>query len=312
MPEMEEQQQSVRGEWSPPFPERNRPLERRQAQLWALVLEARAIPCRIEAVNGGYRIMVPEENRESARAELRLYEEQNRDWPPRPPMVRTLVENTIPTLSVLILLATFYNLTLLEISLPGQGSVELRELGAIHVAAVRGGEWWRLVTSLTLHADIQHLLGNLCIGGAIIILLCRELGSGLAWSLLLGSGTLGNLANSWLQSPDHRSLGASTALFGAVGIFSAMGMVRYRHHSLRRWLVPLAAGAALLALLGSEGERTDLGAHLFGFAFGLGLGLAAEALVERHGRPGRLFNALLALGSGLVVVMAWWLALTFS
>jgi membrane associated rhomboid family serine protease len=312
MSEMEEQQQSVREEWLPLVPEQNRPLERKQAQLWALVLAARSIPCRIETVSGGYRLTVPEKHLESARAELRLYEEKNRDWPPRTPDVRMLVENTLPTVSVLILLATFHNLTLLEFSLPGHGVVDMVELGELHGAAVREGEWWRLVTSLTLHADIRHLLGNLCIGGAVILLLCRELGSGLAWSLLLGSGILGNLANSWLQSPDHRSLGSSTALFGAVGIFSAMGMVRYHRYPLRRWLVPLAAGAAFLAMMGSEGERTDLGAHLFGFAFGLILGLISEPLLERHGRPGRLANALLALASALVIALAWWLALALS
>lgn len=308
----EEQHHSEQEQWLPLQAEHSTHLSRRQAELWSLVLVARSIPCRIEVMGTGFRLMVPEENLESARSELRLYEEKNRDWPPRTPDVRMLVENTLPTVSVLILLATFHNLTLLEISLPGQGVIDLADLGELHVAAVRGGEWWRLVTSLTLHADIQHLLGNLCIGGAIIILLCRELGSGLAWSLLLGSGILGNLANSWLQSPDHHSLGASTALFGAVGIFAARGMVRYRRHSLRRWLVPLAAGAALLALLGSEGERTDLGAHLFGFACGLPLGLVTELLVERHGRPGRLANALMALASCLVVALAWWLALTLS
>lgn len=284
----------------------------RQAELWALVLRARSIPCRLEQSGSGRRLLVPKRHLESARAELRLYEEENRDWPPPPPVMRTLIENTLPTLSVLILLATFHNLTLLELSLPGRGVVDLHELGAIHGAAVREGEWWRLVTSLTLHADLLHLLGNLCIGGTVIILLCRELGSGLAWSLLLGSGILGNLANTWLQSPDHRSLGSSTALFGAVGIFTAIGMVRYRYHPMRRWLVPVAAGLALLALLGSEGQHTDLGAHLFGFLFGLLLGLVSEPLVERHGRPARLLNALLALASCLVVALAWWAALALS
>ncbi len=283
---------------------------RRQTEVWALVLDSRSIPWRLEQTGDSRQLLVQRRHLESARAELRLYEEQNRNWPPPPPAVRSLVGNSLATLSVLILLATFHNLTLLEVSLPGQGIVDLRDLGALHGAAVRDGQWWRLVTSLTLHADLPHLLGNLFIGGAIIVLLCRELGSGLAWSLLLGSGMLGNLINAWLQSPDHRSLGASTALFGAVGIFAAMGTVRYRHHPLRCWLVPLAAGLALLAMMGSEGERTDLGAHLFGFGAGLGLGLIAEPLVERQGRPGRLVNALLALAAALLVMLAWWAALT--
>ena len=50
----------------------------------------------------------------------------------------------------------------------------------------------------------------------------------------------------------------------------------------RRWYLPLAAALALLALLGSGGENTDLGAHLLGFATGILLGLPAGRLLGRH------------------------------
>ncbi|NVN89730.1 MAG: rhomboid family intramembrane serine protease [Desulfuromonadales bacterium] len=297
-------------EWLPLFPELEKRPGKRQVELWALVLDARSIPCCIEATSSGQQLLVPKQSLESARSEVRLYEEKNRNWPPTLPSARALIENTLPTVSVLILLATFHNLTLLGISLPGRGFSDLHDLGIAHGAAIRDGQWWRLVTALTLHADFVHLLGNLTIGGAVIILLCRELGSGLAWCLLLGAGILGNLANVWVQSPDHRSLGASTAVFGAVGIFSAISMLRHRQRLLRGLYVPIAAGLALLALLGSEGKQTDLGAHLFGFAFGVLLGLAAELLSGGQARPGRQLNALLALLAATVVATAWWSALT--
>ena len=67
----------------------------------------------------------------------------------------------------------------------------------------------------------------------------------------------------------------------------------------------MAAALALLALLGTEGKNTDLGAHLFGFLFGVGLGLATEFLLEEWGRPRRSLSMLLALLSGLVVTVAW-------
>ena len=171
------------------------------------------------------------------------------------------------------------------------------------------GQWWRLVTALTLHSGLVHLAGNLALGGIVVIFLCRELGSGLSWSLLLGTGIMGNLANAIAQSPDHRSVGASTAVFGAVGIFTAISMIQHRRHLLKRWLVPVAAGLALLALLGSEGKQTDLGAHLFGFAFGFLLGTLTEFMIGRYGRPGSLLNALLALTSAAVVITAWWAAI---
>lgn len=281
----------------------------RCAYLWALVLEARYLPCRIERCETGWRLLVPAGRFAEALRELRLFEDENRNWPPPAPAVRPLVENTLPTLSVLILLATFHNLTRLDIFSFSHNSLDWIELGNAHAAKILDGQWWRLVTALTLHADGLHLISNLAIGGVFIVYLCRELGSGLAWSLLLGSGILGNLANAWLQLPDHRSVGASTIVFGAVGILAAVSLVRYRHHLQRRWLLPVAASLALLALLGTEGKNTDLGAHLFGFVFGIGFGLVGEYLVGRHGRPGRGLNALLALVCVLVVVMAWWAAL---
>lgn len=295
--------------WRPITPERGTCLTKRQAELWSLVLDSRSIPCCIKPADSGWLLLVPDQHFESACSELRLFEEKNRNWPPPLPPSRSLVENTLPTISVLVLLATFHNLTLLGLSLPERGIIDLHELGVAHAAGILDGQWWRLVTALTLHADWVHLASNLTIGGIFIILLCRELGSGLSWSLLLGSGILGNLANALAQPPDHRSVGASTAVFGAVGIFAAISMMRYRSHQLRRWAIPVAAGLALLALLGAEGKQTDLGAHLFGFLFGILLGWLTEFVTDRHGRPGRLLNALLALSCIAVVAAAWWAAL---
>ncbi len=309
MDTLEREDQAEQPPWRPVLADSGETLNKRRAQAWALVLDSRSIPCCIEPHGPEWQLLVPELHLESARNELRLYEEKNRDWPPPLPATRTLIENTIPTVSILILLATFHNLSLLGISRPGVGIIDFNELGGAHAEKILNGEWWRLVTALTLHADFPHLLGNLTIGGTFIILLCRELGSGLSWSLLLTSGALGNLLNAWAQSPDHRSVGASTAVFGAVGILAATSMLRHRHHLQRRWFIPVASGLALLAILGTEGKNTDLGAHLFGFGSGALLGLASEQLIGKYGRPGKILNALLAAASGAAVIAAWWLAL---
>ena len=130
-------------------------------------------------------------------------------------------------------------------------------------------------------------------------------------ALLLASGMLGNLANAWLQNPAHRAIGASTAIFGAVGLLAAISMVRYRHHlrPRRRWTLPIAAALGLLSMLGAGGENTDIGAHLFGFLFGLPLGCGAELAMERWGRPGKKVNAMLVVASAGIVVSAWSAAL---
>jgi membrane associated rhomboid family serine protease len=293
-------------------PRRGLPLSARQADLWTLVLESRDIPCRAWHGIKGWRIMVPEERFDEALDELRLFEEENRNWPPPPPETSPLVENTLATLSVLILLATFHNITLLD-SLPfGNMRIDWLALGNADSAKILDGQWWRAVTALTLHADWLHLSGNLAIGGVFIVFLCRDFGSGLAWTLLLGSGVLGNLANAFFQPYNHNSIGASTLVFGAVGILAAINLVRHRRHTHKRRAMPIAAALGLLALLGTEGKNTDLGAHLFGFVFGTVLGLAAEYLVGRYGRPGRGLNALLAPACAGLMVSAWWAALAFA
>lgn len=284
-------------------------LSQQRARLWSLVLDARFIPCQMGESSGRWSLRVPLYRFDEACEELRRFEHENRHWPPAPPPVRPMMENTLATLSVLVVLATFHNITRLDVNVMGL-PVEWSRIGSAQAGRILDGEWWRLVTALTLHGDVLHLISNLAIGGVFVFLLCRELGSGLAWALLLAAGTVGNLCNALLQPRLHDSVGASTAVFGVVGILSALSLVRYRHHLQRRWPLPVASALALLSILGTEGKHTDLGAHLFGFLAGVLIGVVTEVLVARHGRPGRSLNALLALLCSLVVVTAWMMALS--
>ena len=108
------------------------------------------------------------------------------------------------------------------------------------------------------------------------MLAAQLLGAGLAWLAIVLTGALGNLLTAWLQAPGHASIGASTALFGALGILA--GFMRQRRvvpwrGGIRRW-APLSAGILLLVFLGFGGENTDVGAHVAGFAIGGLVGLA--------------------------------------
>ena len=276
-----------------------------RVRLWSLVLDARYLPCQLQEQHGSMHLLVPPDRFAEACQELRCFERENRHWPPPLPPPRQMVENTLATLSVLLLLATFHNITRLDIQDAAGFPIDWLASGRADAARILDGEWWRLVTALTLHSDVVHLLSNLAIGGVFVLLLCRELGSGLAWTLLLAAGVSGNALNAWLHSGAHLSVGASTAVFGAVGILASLSLVRHRLHRQRRWALPVAAALALLALLGTEGKQTDLGAHLFGFVSGMIFGVLAERMIARYGQPGAMLNALLALLSGLIVAAAW-------
>ena len=281
-------------------------LSKRQVRSWYLVLKARNIPFRQEHFERHWQLLVPGNSYATALQELRQYEIENHNWPPPDPARPPVRNNLLPTLWVLIALGLFHDVTLTGITPPGLTSVDWLALGNAHAGRILDGAWWRCVTALTLHSDWLHLLSNLLIGSVFIIRLCRETGSGLGWSLLLLSGAAGNLVNAWLQSPSHRAVGASTAIFVAVGLLAAINLVRYRHHlrPQKRWGLPVAAALGLLAMLGAGGDNTDLGAHLFGFLCGLFFGASSELLSETFGRPGKRTDAALSLCSLIVVVGA--------
>jgi membrane associated rhomboid family serine protease len=149
------------------------------------------------------------------------------------------------------------------------------------------GEWWRPFTALFLHADASHLIGNLLSGLLFGTLVSRSMGAARGWVLILACGTIGNALTSALTWPEpFTSIGASTAVFGALGILSGFGfsaMLRARLNlSWARTAAPVIAGIILLGWLGggSEGGNTDVLGHVFGFSSGL-----AAGWISGHFRP---------------------------
>ena len=146
-------------------------------------------------------------------------------------------------------------------------------------AFIGQGEWWRPFPGLFLHADPGHLLGNLVSGLFFGTLVARSIGPLRAWALILVCGTLGNAITSALTYPEpFVSIGASTAVFGALGILTGLGLSSMLRLRLRlpwaKITAPLFAGIILLGWLGggSHGGNTDVLGHIFGFTSGLTAG----------------------------------------
>jgi len=99
-------------------------------------------------------------------------------------------------------------------------------------------------------------------------------------------------------------VGASTAVFGAIGVLGGLQFGRKRRRR-GAWL-PVAGSLALLAMLGSD-PGADIVAHLFGLLVGGVLGLAAALLVARP--PGRPVQWGLALGALAAIAGSWLVAL---
>lgn len=275
--------------------------------LWSLVLQAAGLAHRVVSDTSGWSLLVSEEDVDEARAQIRSFERENRDWPPvreEPLNLLAFPHNKPPTILVMGILMVFFWVTG-----PWSNTGPWFVAGAVDsVKVLEEGEWWRLVTGLTLHSDARHLLGNILIGGFISHLLGKILGGGVAWFLILLAGFLGNFLNIFLRDEYHLSVGFSTAVFGAIGILA--GMEIKRSHSLKTMLLPLGAALGLMALLGSGGGRTDLGAHWSGLAVGGILGAAAAFFPEILRKSGSLgWQFLVSLLTGGIVWGSWFLAL---
>lgn len=178
--------------------------------------------------------------------------------------------------------------------------------GLLSDRVLSAGEWWRIITALTLHADLAHLVSNLVAGMAVTFALGQWTGTGNALLITLGSGALGNVLTLLLRtSSPILSLGASTAVFGALGALSAMpGLL----HGRRRWL-PLATGIVILGLYGAGEARTDVLAHVCGFIAGWGIGRLRVRFARRVS-PHAIHESTRLLLACLGPILAWLWALS--
>jgi membrane associated rhomboid family serine protease len=275
------------------------------AEQRALVLAAVGIEAHLIADAGEVRLCVISSEALRARYELGCYERENpRSRQPRFTARAALhrVEGALVYAAVLLFFFAAQRRHAL--------SIDWVAAGAASAGRILEGEWWRTITALALHIDLGHLMGNLAFGVVISLLLAELLGAGLAWLAIVLAGALGNALDALVHPAGQTAIGASTAWFGALGILSGhtrrSQVVPWRG-GLRRW-APIGAGIMLLAFLGFGGERTDVGAHVAGFAVGVAIGLTladAGGWVPQGPRAQRIYGVLTC---GLFA-LAWLLAL---
>jgi membrane associated rhomboid family serine protease len=269
---------------------------RRLAEEYALVLATAGIEARIRPADGRWVVSAPEAHVDRAAGALAAYDRDRAgtDDDAEPPR----------SAAGLVLAAGLVAVYAATGSRAGWG--DAFRAGSAVAERIVAGEWWRAVTALTFHADAAHLLGNVASATLFVTAVCGALGPGLGSALVLATGVGGNLAAALVRRTASSSVGASTAIFGAVGILCGRAVIRAarRRTAGRRPWVPLAAGLALLAFLGTS-ERADLLAHLTGFVVGLPLG----AMTAGTPRPGPAAQAALAVASALLVAVSWMLAL---
>jgi rhomboid protease GluP len=191
----------------------------------------------------------------------------------------------------------------------------MRQGAAVSDSIMCQGQWWRCVTALTLHADGAHWIANLGVGLLFASFVVRQMGAGLGWLAIVLAGSVGNALNAWFYSAQrHISIGASTAVFGALGLLTGCEFARRlcdrAGHNRRQLILPLGAGLGLLAYLGaaSEEKHVDFMAHLWGWIVGFVMG-AFFSLTHAGAKIPRAWQSVAAACTPLLIAWAWMRAL---
>ena len=245
-----------------------------EASEHGLVILAAGYPYWLDDIPGGCRLLIEREAADAVRPHLAAYERERAGWPPPPivdPWRPAKTDFATPLIWAGIVL-TIFNYS--------ARSPAWIDIGALRSQAVfAAGEWWRVFTALFLHADAAHVVSNALGGVLVFSAVVSTFGRVRGWLLVFLSGVIGNVVVAAINHPGaYSSVGASTAIFGAVGLLAGRSIrIAWRSDHPHRWRAmfgPFAAGVTVLALHGAGGQRVDVGAHLTGFMAGLGLGFA--------------------------------------
>lgn len=165
----------------------------------------------------------------------------------------------------------------------------LYEEGAFSVRyLLSGGEWWRLVTSMFLHADADHLVGNMLMLYLAGEMVEKYIGKWKYVILYFFSGTAGSLLYALYEYYTGRyvdSIGASGAVFGIVGalfIIVLCNRGRYGNITVGR----IGFMIFYMAYMGLRTSNVNNAAHIGGL-FGGGLLTVFYRLTQNFKGGGR-------------------------
>ena len=159
--------------------------------------------------------------------------------------------------------------------MPGSRIYALWRCAAVPV--LDKGEYWRLMTSIFLHASVSHLFSNLLVQVLMGNAVERNLGHIRYLILFLLSGIGGNLVSvlyDRAQGVNIYPVGASGSVYGVMGALFVLIVKGRKKLRTGSSLMARAAFAVFYAVYaGFKTPYTDNAAHLGGLAFGVLLGV---------------------------------------
>jgi len=131
------------------------------------------------------------------------------------------------------------------------------------------GQYWRLVTSIFVHADMKHLLSNAIGVGGLSYLLYGYFGCKVYPCLMLGAGALVTLI-ALSTYPTHTNLlGASGVIYLMAAFWLTLYVCLERRYSVGKRILR-AMGFLLIVLIPtSYSPQTSYRTHAIGFGVGV-------------------------------------------
>lgn len=212
-----------------------------------------------------------------------------------------------------VLLGVIVAAFLLEILIGGAGSIagpsarSLLRLGALQPYLIAGGEWWRLLTSMFLHAGLLHIVFN---GYALLMfgsMVENLYGTRRFLILFLVTGLLAGVTTYAFGPLNSVGVGASGAIFGIFGAFIAYNLRRrssVQSMAALRWAFTMLLLNAFLAF---SFRAIDWRAHLGGLVAGIVAGYALEGFGEGSMRR---WSRIVGMGALVAVGLALFMART--
>lgn len=194
--------------------------------------------------------------------------EGNQEQQEDPKKARSLSEKlrSIPFVTVLLVFAN----CVVFLIYTWRGEVLYNEGELLGLAVAQRGEYYRMFTSMFMHADTGHLFGNMLMLYAVGAMLEQRLGRIRYLLLYLFSGIGAAAASVWHQlqiGSQIGSIGASGAVYGLIGallFLVIVGKGRFASVTLPRIL--LCIGYSLYS--GLIAEQIDNAAHIGGLICG--------------------------------------------
>lgn len=149
-----------------------------------------------------------------------------------------------------------------------------------------GGQYYRIFTSMFLHADIEHIASNMIILFGLGMMMEQETGHIIFGVLYFLTGIIGNAASLfykiYMGEWAVASLGASGAVFGMEGVLLAFVMQYPERMRYASW-EKIAIMVIYSIYCGIRSENIDNAAHIGGFVSGFLLGLLV-CIVRKAGK----------------------------